>query len=257
MYFAGIDAGSTYLKCIILKENEIIAKNINKVEGNPTEAAKQALKKALSSVGLKQKKLSKIVTTGRNRKKVSLKNEEQTEIVSISKGAFSLSSSVRTILDVGGFTNKAIKLNATGKVMDYVINDRCASGSGYFLELVSKALEIKISELSDMAKKSNNPLSITSNCSIFAESEVIYLVNEGKNEVDIAAGVCNSIASRLISILKKLNFEDDVVLTGGVAKIDQIKINLENRLGLKLKDLPVDPIFIAAYGAAQHAKEIL
>ena len=166
--------------------------------------------------------------------------------------------SVRTIIDVGGFTNKAIKLNSDGKVMDYVINARCASGSGYFLELVSRALELKdISELTKIAQQSKNPLSITSNCSIFAESEVIYLVNEGKNDFDIAAGVCNSIASRLISLLKKLNYENDVVLTGGVAKITQIKLNLEERLDIKLKELPIDPIFIAAHGAAQHARQLV
>lgn len=257
MYFAGIDAGSTYCKCVILKDNNIVSSVIRPIEGNPAEAAKNALKEAVSSLNIKEKQLSKIVTTGRNRAKVNLKNEELTEIISISKGTFSLMSSVRTIVDVGGFTNKAIKLNADGKVMDYVINARCASGSGYFLELVSKALELKdISELTKIAQQSKNPLSITSNCSIFAESEVIYLVNEGKNDFDIAAGVCNSIASRLISLLKKLNYENDVVLTGGVAKITQIKLNLEERIDIKLKELPIDPIFIAAHGAAQKAREL-
>ena len=257
MYYAGIDAGSTYLKCIILDEYEIKANIIQPIEGNPTNAYKIALKKALSPLKLKEKNLKNIMTTGRNRQKILTEGKDVTEILSISKGIFTLIPSVRTIVDIGGFTNKAIKLNSSGKVMDYVINDRCASGSGYFLELVTKALELdNILKLSDIAQSSKNPLPITSNCSIFAESEVIYLVNEGKNDVDIAAGVCNSIASRLISLLKKLNYEDDVILTGGVANINQIKINLQKRLEIKLKEPPIDPIFVGAHGAARYAKEL-
>ncbi len=257
MYYAGIDAGSTYLKCVVLEEDVIKATIIQPIEGNPTNASKIALKKAFSSLGIKKKNIKNILTTGRNRKKISIERNDVTEILSISKGIFTLLPSVRTIIDIGGFTNKAIKLNSNGKVMDYVINDRCASGSGYFLELVTKALELNnISKLSEIAKQSKNPLPITSNCSIFAESEVIYLVNEGKNDTDIAAGVCNSIASRLISLLKKLNYEDDVVLTGGVANITQIKHNLQERLNITLKELPIDPIFIGAHGAAQFAREL-
>ena len=257
MYFAGIDAGSTYLKCIILDEDVIKAKVIQPIEGNPMNASKMALKKALSPLKLKEKNIKNILTTGRNRQKISVDGKDVTEILSISKGIFTLLPSVRTVVDIGGFTNKAIKLNSAGKVMDYVINDRCASGSGYFLELVTKALELEnISKLSEIAQLSKNPLPITSNCSIFAESEVIYLVNEGKKDTDIAAGVCNSIASRLISLLKKLNYEDDVVLTGGVANINQIKLNLQERLKFTLKEFPIDPIFIGAHGAAQYAREL-
>ncbi|MHA1144081.1 MAG: acyl-CoA dehydratase activase [Candidatus Helarchaeota archaeon] len=256
MFFAGIDAGSSYCKCIILKDGHIKSKSITIIEGNPARAAKLALNQALSPLKLKSRNLTGVVSTGRNRKKIKIKNEEMTEIMCISKGAHHLVPSLRTIVDLGSFTNKAIKINSKGKVMDYVINDRCASGSGYFLELVSKALEIDINELGEKALLSKNPLSITNNCSIFAESEVIYLINEGHDELDIAAGVCNSIASRLVSLLKKVNYENDITLTGGVGSNEGIRKNLEERLDIQLKEFPIEPIFIGAFGAALFSQEL-
>ncbi|MHA1648627.1 MAG: acyl-CoA dehydratase activase [Candidatus Helarchaeota archaeon] len=256
MYYGGIDIGSAYCKCIIIDEEGIVAKALYPVEGNPQVISQKAVKDALAPQKLKVKHVKKFVTTGRNRKKFPLKNEEMTEVTCIAKGTYNLLPSVRTIIDIGAITNKAIKINEKGKVMEYVINDKCASGSGMFLELVAKALEMEVQDLGRNAAQSRNPLSITNQCTIFAESEVIYLVNEGKSEVDIAAGVCNSIAGNLYSLLKRVRMEKDITLTGGVANNGQIRRNLEERLNFELKTFPFDPSYVAAYGAALFAKEM-
>jgi len=255
MYFAGVDIGSSYCKCVILNESEIEAKAINAIEGDPQRISTKMLKSILSSLKIKEKEV-KFIVTGRNRKKFPFKNEEKTEVLCIAKGSFDLLPSVRTMVDMGALTNKAIKINDNGKVMEYVINDKCASGSGMFLELVAKALEMDISELGENASLSKSPLTITSQCSIFGESEVIYLVNEGESELDITAGVCNSIGGQVYSLLKRIRMEEDVALVGGVANNSQIRRNLEQRLDLPLKQFQINPSYVAAYGAALYAKDL-
>ncbi len=251
----GVDIGSSYGKCIILHDEKIVAQSLLSVEGNPQLSSRKLIMETLSSLKLNEKQVTKFVCTGRNRKKFPFINEEMTEIMCIAKGALNLIPSVRTIVDIGAITNKAIKINADGKVMEYVINDKCASGSGLFLELVAKALEMNIAEIGAKAALSTSPLSITNQCSIFAESEVIYLVNEGKNEVDIAAGICNAIAGNLYSLLLRVRMERDVALTGGVANNSQIRRNLETLLNRPIQTFPFDPSYVAAYGAALFARE--
>ncbi|MHA1276712.1 MAG: acyl-CoA dehydratase activase [Candidatus Helarchaeota archaeon] len=256
MYFCGCDIGSAYCKCVILNNKEVAAKITYPIEGDPQRISEKAVKAALEPLRVKTKQVEKFIVTGRNRKKFPYKNEGMTEITCIAKGAYNLIPTIRTIIDLGAITNKAIKISAKGRVMEYVINDKCASGSGMFLELVSNALEMGVEDLGMQAALSTNPLSITNQCTIFAESEVIYLVNEGKNEVDIAAGVCNSIAGNIYSLLKRVRMEREVALTGGVANNEQIKRNLEGRLGFELVSFPFDPSYVAAYGAALFATEI-
>ncbi|MHA1264400.1 MAG: acyl-CoA dehydratase activase [Candidatus Helarchaeota archaeon] len=257
MVAIGVDIGSNYSKCVAINNgNELIFTAIAPVGGNPQQVSKNLVKKVLQALKLKPKHVEPFVITGRNRKKFPFQNEERTEVTCIAKGIFMLDPSIRTIVDLGALTNKAIKINPHGRVMEYVINDRCASGSGMFLELVAKALELDIAELGHKAGLSSNPLSITNQCSIFAESEVIYLVNEGKNELDIAAGVCNSIGGNVYSLLKRVRMEKEISLVGGVANNRQIQQNLEQRLGMNLKMPSIDPFYVAAYGAALFANEL-
>ncbi|MBD3229928.1 MAG: hypothetical protein GF329_17225 [Candidatus Lokiarchaeota archaeon] len=256
-YYVGLDAGSVYCKLVIIdEEKNIKAKLVKSIEGSPNNTSKQIFKEGLKDANIKKKHITKIISLGRNRKKIPYKTTQESEILMIASGATHFIPELKTIVDLGALTNKAIKLNDEGEVIDYVINDKCASGSGIFLELVSKALEMdSIDELGEKAALSKNPIAITSQCSIFAESEVIYLVNEGKDELDIAAGVSNSIANRIYSQLKRVQMEKEIALTGGVANNIQIKNRLEERLGFKLKDVPINPIYIAAFGAALSALE--
>ncbi len=255
MYSVGVDLGSSYCKCVVINDGEIKTKVINAIKGDPQSISKKIIKDILSSLKIKEKEI-KFVTTGRNRKKFPFKNEERTEVLCIAKGSYDLIPSIRTMVDMGALTNKAIKINDNGKVMEYVINDKCASGSGMFLELVAKALEMNISELGERATAAKNPLTITSQCSIFGESEVIYLVNEGKDELDIAAGVCNSIGGQVYSLLKRVRMEEDVALVGGVANNSQIRRNVEQRLEIPIKTFSINPSYVAAYGAALYATDL-
>ncbi len=261
MYYAGIDSGSSYCKCVLIGQDgaSVLGCGIAAVEADPKNSAKSAIDRALAGAGLKKiKKIKRIALTGRNKKKLPYKqSQEFPTMTCVGKGVFALDPRVRTIVDVGGFTNKAIKLNASGKVMEYVINDKCASGSGFFTELVAKALETEVSNLGTLALASENPVPVTAQCSIFAESEVIYLVNEGKEDRDIAAGVCNSIANRIFSLLKRVKMEPETALVGGVANNEGIRAGVESRLEAPLAKLEMDPTFIPAFGAALIARDYL
>ncbi|MHA1230597.1 MAG: BadF/BadG/BcrA/BcrD ATPase family protein [Candidatus Helarchaeota archaeon] len=143
-YYVGLDVGSCYCKCVVIddqKNNEILSTAITSIEGSPKDASKKVVDAALSTSKIKLKNVSKIVSVGRNRKKVPFNNEEGSEIKCIAKGALKFIPSIRTVVDLGALTNKAIKINSKGRVIDYVVNDKCASGSGIFLELVAKALQ--------------------------------------------------------------------------------------------------------------------
>lgn len=257
-YFAGVDSGSTYCKCVIVDDasDEIRGKGIERVEADVRATAKSAMEHALAEAGVKKaKRLKQIVVTGRNQKKVPFKKTDFPTMTCVGKGAFTMNPAVRTIIDVGGFTNKAVKLSDSGKVMEYVVNDRCASGSGYFLELVAKALETDVDHLGKMGLESSKPVSVTAQCSIFAESEVIYLINEGEEDTDVVAGVSRSIANRCFSILKRVKMEREIALTGGVANSESIRKFLEVRLGHETTTFPIDPIYMSAYGGALIARD--
>jgi len=168
-------------------------------------------------------------------------------------GVFALAPTVRTAIDTGSFTNKVIRLNNQGRITDYQTNDKCAAGAGMFLELVCKSLALSINEIGTIALSAQNPVPITSQCSIFAESEVIYLMNEGVSVPDIAAGACISVVGRLIPLVSKVGVERDIILTGGVGKNVKVIHALEKHLGVEFARYPLDPQFVSAFGAAKLA----
>lgn len=163
-------------------------------------------------------------------------------------------SSVDTIIDSGSFTTKVLKIKGT-KIADYLINDVCSSGAGIFLELVANSLDITLEELSDLALKTSYSVSITSQCSIFAESEVIYLMNEGKSLEMICRGVCESIAGRIFPLVSKIGAAAPVFFTGGVALLKAVRNILSEKLGFNLELPDIDPRFTTAAGAALYIME--
>jgi len=255
--FVGIDVGATVCKAIAIKSNhsKVIGKIIKLVEGNPEGATNACLKDLSRITKLKTKHLKKsALATGMNSDKISIK-KKASEITSIGAGVYVLNPDIRIAVDVGSFSTKALKMDAQGKIKDFLVNDRCAAGSGVLLELVAEGLELKVEELSDIAFQAKNPISISSQCSIFAESEVISYKNEGADIPDLIAGVCNSVAGRIYPLVRKLDKDPKTVtFTGGVAKCKKVAENLEQRLDLKLIDLEIEPEYIGAYGAAILAK---
>ena len=257
-YFVGIDVGSTVCKAVAINSNDkpTAAEVFTSVMGNPEKAAVSCLKELAKKLNVKVRQLKRnSLATGLNGEKISIK-EKESEITCIGKGAYSLNPNIQIVVDVGSFSMKSIKLDDTGKIADFMMNYRCAAGGGILLELVGEGLELDITELAEIASQSTNPILISSQCSIFAESEVISHKNEGANLADLVAGVCNSVAGRVYPLVRMLDKDPKVVaFTGGVAKNKWIVKNLEERLEFELVKLPIEPEYIGAYGAALIAKE--
>jgi len=195
------------------------------------------------------------VGTGYGRLKVPFANENVSEITCHARGAYWLCPTVRTVVDIGGQDCKVMSVSAEGKVVEFVMNDRCAAGTGRFFEAMARVLDCGLEGLSRLSLQATSPATISSQCSVFAESEVITLVNEGVNLPDIVAGLHNSVASRLNSMVGKVGLVEDVALTGGCAKNEGLVKALEGKLGVSVRRLPQDPQIAGAVGAALLARE--
>ncbi|MEX2685003.1 MAG: acyl-CoA dehydratase activase [Candidatus Sigynarchaeota archaeon] len=256
MLYCGIDVGSTTCKALVIDDSRnVLATSMQPVGGNPDGAVDACLDGVLKVLKAKRKAITRILLTGRNCAHVSGKDRRESDLKCLGAGAFALAPSTRTAIDTGSFTNKVIRMDARGRIVDYQTNDKCAAGAGMFLELVCKSLDLSIDEIGAVALSAKNPVPVTSQCSIFAESEVIYLMNEGVPIPDIAAGACISVVGRLIPLMAKVGVERDVVITGGVGKNVKVIQALEEHLGMKMAACPLDPQFVSAFGAATIALE--
>jgi predicted CoA-substrate-specific enzyme activase len=256
MLVGGCDVGSATGKAVIMRNGEIISYEIIPSTTKPEVTARTVMDMALKKAGLSSiSELDYIVGTGYGRLKVPFANENISEITCHARGAQWLLPTVRTVVDIGGQDCKVMSLGENGKVLEFVMNDRCAAGTGRFFEAMARALDCSLQGLSELALQGKDPATISSQCSVFAESEVITLVNEGKELSDIVAGLHASIASRLNSMVRKVGLVEDVVLTGGCAKNDGLAKALEEKLGMRVKKLPLDPQIAGAIGAALIAAE--
>ncbi len=255
MYVMGIDSGSTSTNAVIMNEKkEIVAFSVVRTGAKAGESAAKALEEVLSKAGIKKEDLALIVSTGYGRVSISFADENVTEISCHGKGAHYFNPNIRTILDIGGQDSKAIHLNEEGEVKDFVMNDKCAAGTGRFLEMIARTLEIDIAELGAIALTSTEKIEITSMCSVFAESEVISLIANNKEKADIADGVCHAIAGKAYSLLRRVGLEPDFMMTGGVAKNPGVVRAVEEKIGAKLYICP-EPEIVGATGAAIYALE--
>lgn len=254
MITAGIDMGSKTVKVVILKDNEIIGKAITVAGFEAKEAAEKAFAAALEDAGIKQDDIEVIVATGAGRKAAPYANREVTEVGAGTKGATRLYPNARTVIDVGAEEGRAIRCGEGGKVIDFALNEKCAAGAGAFTESMSRALEVPIQELGPLSLKSTHAIPMNAQCAVFAESEVVSLVHAKTAKEDIARAVHDAIASRIVSLARKVGFEPEVVLIGGVAYnvgfVDSLKRALETDV-----TIPDNPEFIGAYGAALYAAE--
>lgn len=258
MIVGGCDVGAATGKAVVMKDGRIASYIIIPCTTKPEVTARIAMDEALEKAGLSSlEDLRYIVGTGYGRLKVPFANENVSEITCHARGAYWLCSTVRTVVDIGGQDCKVISVDDEGKVIEFVMNDRCAAGTGRFFEAMARVLDCGLEGLSSLSLQSKNPATITSQCSVFAESEVIALINEGVELVDIAAGLHNSIAGRLNSMVRKVGLVEDVALTGGCAKNKGLVKILEQKLGVNVKRLPQDPQIVGAVGAALIARERL
>lgn len=256
MIVAGCDVGSVATKVVIMRDGSIASYNITETKFKPDVAAKNAMDGALSNAGLAFDDIERCVSTGDGGKNVPFADKTLSQLLCSSKGAHHLIPSVGTVVDAGGNATRAISVDKEGRVLSYRLNDKCAAGAGRFFEVLAEALELKLDDLGPLSQRSKNPLEFTSQCTVFAESEVISFVNEGKSSVDIVAGINRSIASRMASLVKDLGVREDVVIVGGMAKNIGLVQSLGEYLRASIKTVPVDHQIVGALGAALLAKGI-
>lgn len=257
-YFGGCDAGSTYTKCVIIDENGKIAAAVTKRSRiNPVLSAKDALDEAVSQVdGLNSaEELTYLIGTGYGRNKVPFADENISEISCHAMGVHVTDPSVKAIIDIGGQDVKGIAIDTDGTVLNFAMNDKCAAGTGRFFESMARAFEMSLDEFSNLSLTAKNMIPITAQCAVFAESEVISLVGEGKPMEEIAAGIQLSVAKRCFVMAKKAGATDSVTLTGGCAKNEGLKKAIEKVLKINVVDLPTDPQLMGALGAAEYARQ--
>lgn len=258
-YFGGCDAGSTYTKCVILDENgKRVAHTTLKSKINPVESARIGLEETIKQVdGLnKIEDLSYLIGTGYGRNKVPFADENISEISCHARGVHIADPSVTSIIDIGGQDVKGIAIDPKdGTVLNFARNDKCSAGTGRFFEARARSFERDLDDFCSLFLTAKNVIPITSQCTVFCESEVISLVGEGKPMDEIAAGIRTSVAKRCFVRAKKAGATNSIALTGGCAKNLGLKKAIEQVLHLKVKDLPIDPQLMGALGAAEYARQ--
>jgi len=257
MAAAGCDIGSLTAKAVILEDGKIVSQTVIRANPKPSKSAEEVMQLALKGAGLSMKDISCTVGTGYGRNQIPFAQSVESEIVCAVRGARKTMPSVRTIIDIGGQDAKAIRIDESGNVARYIYNDKCASGTGRFLEIVAELLNVKIDDMGDISLGSREPVSISNQCVIFAETEIISLVNEGKEIADIVNGLHHAMANRAASLARSIGVEKEVVLVGGVAKNSGMFRAMGEALGLSLQEVKIDPQIIGALGAACFAEESL
>jgi predicted CoA-substrate-specific enzyme activase len=254
MYVAGVDVGAASGEVLIWDGEEIVAYSIVPTGFNSRRAAYQAMEKALEGTGISREDIGSIVATGYGRIAIDYAHRQVTEISCYARGINQLLPEVRTIIDIGGQDSKAISVDKDGKVVDFLMNDKCAAGTGRFLEVMAKALELEIQELGQISLGAKEPHQVSSTCTVFAESEVVTLVAEGVNREDIVAGLHQAIAKRTMSMVRRLGLVPPVAMAGGVAKNKGVVKAIEEEIGEPLL-VPPEPQIVGALGAALVAMD--
>ncbi len=252
--YAGIDVGSLSAEAVIISESTMVAYSIRKTGASPLRAAQKCLGEALEKVGASKDNIRAIVSTGYGRLRIPFADMEVTEITCHAKGAHFLFPRTRTVVDIGGQDSKVITMDEEGNVRDFVMNDRCAAGTGRFLEVMASALEADLANLGQLSLQAKKAVSISSMCTVFAESEVISLIADGYKREAIIRGVHESISRRIFRMTKRLRVKEEITFTGGVAKNQGMVKALEGLFGVKL-NIPPEPQIVGALGAALIAKE--
>ncbi|MBF0120089.1 MAG: 2-hydroxyglutaryl-CoA dehydratase [Desulfobacterales bacterium] len=257
-YVAGCDVGSLTSKFVIMIKGKIVCEEIIKSRPKPQESAETVMDKALQKAGLKKENISFCVGTGYGREQISFVNKSVSEITCHGKGARWLMPTAKTIIDIGGQDCKVIKLDSSGKIDKFITNDKCASGTGRFLEVMAKVLNVEINDLGKFSAKSKTPITLASTCTVWAQADIIKYINSGYSLDDIGAGINIAMANRVAMLVSTLKPEKDICMTGGVAKNEGVFTALEGIIGQRIKHIrKFDPQMVGALGAALLASESL
>lgn len=256
-YFGGCDVGSTYTKAVILNETgEIVADTTIRSKINSEQSARLAMDEVISKIGLaSSEELNYLIGTGYGRNKVEFADENISEISCHAMGVHITDPKIKAVIDIGGQDIKGISIDEDGTVKNFSMNDKCAAGTGRFYEAMARSFEMTLPEFSKLSLTAKNVITITAQCTVFAESEVITLVGEGKPTNEIAAGIQMAVAKRCFVMAKKAGATECITLTGGCAKNEGLKKAIEQVLRLKVVELMTDPQLMGALGAAEYARQ--
>ncbi|HOO38346.1 MAG TPA: acyl-CoA dehydratase activase [Deltaproteobacteria bacterium] len=231
MRTAGIDIGSITTKAAVVEDGRIVGTNVAFTGYNATLAGKTIFESLLNDLGMEAASIDRIISTGYGRGSVPFADKSMTEIICHGAGAHFINPGVRTIVDIGGQDSKALVVDENGKVKDFVMNDKCAAGTGRFLEVMARALEVNLDDFGSLSLNAESPSKISSICTVFAESEVISLISKGEVRENIIAGIHESVASRVFAMAQRVGLTSPVMMTGGVAKNIGVVKALEKKLG--------------------------
>lgn len=255
MYAGGVDVGSTQTKAVVIDEaRRIVGRSLISTGANVVTAAQESFQAALDDGVVREHDVGYVIGTGYGRYKVTFGNDQVTEISCHARGAAHLFPGTRTVLDMGGQDTKAIRVAASGDVLDFCMNDKCAAGTGRFLQAASFALDIPLGDLGGIALNAQRPVKISTTCTVFAESEVLSWAAKGKKVEDILMGVHRSIAARSVALVTRVGMEPNVTFTGGVARNTAMVAVLNELLGVELQ-VGEDSHYMGALGAALFAMD--
>ncbi len=252
---AGIDVGAVSAKAVIMSDGQIAAQTILVTGEEASVAARLVLEEALRLAGRSQGELGAIIATGIGKGSVDVATRSKSEVVCLGKGALWLFPDTRTVIDIGAESSKVLRLNEAGAVDDFASNDKCASGTGVFLEAAAKILEVKLEQLGELSLSAASRASISGMCAVFAESEIVSHVHTDCPKSDIVAGVHDAIAGRVSAVVNRVGPLASVVMCGGVARNIGMVRALEEKIGFDLV-VPENPEMVAALGAALIAGDM-
>jgi len=251
MIIAGIDVGAVATKVVILKDSKIIGKGMATTGFEREESVEAALAEAIKDAGISREDIEKVGATGAG-EAVKFADKKFEDVVADGAGANFFFPQARTVIDVGGEESRGMRIDETGRVVDFALNERCAAGAGAFVEAMARALEIKTEEMGPLSLESDKDIEINAQCTIFAESEVVSQIHAKTSKADIARAVHEGIATRVISMVRRSGIEDEVALIGGVANNPGFVARIKEHIGKELL-IPEDPQIVGAVGAARLA----
>jgi (R)-2-hydroxyacyl-CoA dehydratese activating ATPase len=253
-YYAGIDIGSVSIKAALVADHQLLASSLIASGGNYQDTARNVLDSVLAETGMSFDQISGIVVTGLGADSVPFPALQVSDISCQARGCHCLFPSARMVIDIGGQFTKVARINPAGRIADFLMSEKCATGSGRFLQVIARILHIDLAEIGPLSLQSKNPVEFSTNCAVFAESETVSRIAEGACPADILAGVHRAMASKVNMLVKRLKPEPDVVLTGGGGEDAGLVQAISDVLGLNVL-VPDQPRLTAAFGAACLAEE--
>jgi predicted CoA-substrate-specific enzyme activase len=252
--FAGVDIGSAFIKAVLVSRQKILASEMRPSGGRYRETAGDVLEAALDRAGLGREQIAGLVVTGVGAESAPFTARSVSDISCQARGCRFHLPAARTVIDIGGQFTKAARLNSEGRVVDFLISEKCAAGSGRFLQVMARILQIEWEAIGPLSLKSERPVEFSTNCAVFAESETVSRLAEGTRPEDLLAGVHRAMAAKVALLAKRVKMEPEVVLTGGGAEDAGLVRAVDEALGLKVR-VPENPRLTAALGAACLAEE--